>query len=160
MRRESPAGACYPLMKKGHPIGKPPVFWKRPVKFRGMTGPCPGWVDAVEKVLNCFAADFPPKDETRDDCSSICPQANCRSHRRVHCFMMLPPQHICRIARTYGSETFCSVMQKDFFDNIGYNRTLLGNSEQFPLARNTFEFERAAFHEFKPSACDKIGDDA
>jgi hypothetical protein len=44
MRRESPAGACYPLIKKGHPIGKPPVFWKRPVTFRGMTGPCPGWV--------------------------------------------------------------------------------------------------------------------
>jgi hypothetical protein len=44
MRRESPAGACYPLIKKGHPIGKPPVFWKRPVTFRGMTGPCPGRV--------------------------------------------------------------------------------------------------------------------
>src|SRR6516162_562603 len=28
---------------------------------------------AVEKVPNGFAANFPPKDETRDDCSSICP---------------------------------------------------------------------------------------
>jgi len=32
------------------------------------------WVDAVEKVPNGFAANFPPKDEKRDDCSSICPQ--------------------------------------------------------------------------------------
>ena len=47
MRRESPAGACYPQIKKGHAIGKPPVFWKRPVTFRGMTGPCPGWVIRV-----------------------------------------------------------------------------------------------------------------
>ena len=29
-------------------------------------------VDAVEKVPNCFAINIPPKDETRDDCSSIC----------------------------------------------------------------------------------------
>src|SRR5262245_66243465 len=27
------------------------------------------WVDAVEKVPNGFAANFPPKDEKRDDCS-------------------------------------------------------------------------------------------
>jgi hypothetical protein len=30
-------------------------------------------VDAVEKVPNYFATNFPPKDETRDDCSSMCP---------------------------------------------------------------------------------------
>jgi hypothetical protein len=42
--------------------------------------------DAVEKVSNCFATNFPPKDETRDDCSSIRPQASCRSHWRVSSF--------------------------------------------------------------------------
>lgn len=59
MRRESPAGACYPLIKKGHPIGKPPVFWKRPVTFRGMTGPCPGWVIFDRNGLSVMSA-FPP----------------------------------------------------------------------------------------------------
>jgi predicted ATPase len=32
----------------------------------------PSLADAVEKVPNGFAANFSPKDETRDDCSSIC----------------------------------------------------------------------------------------
>ena len=36
----------------------------------------------------------PPKDETRNDCSSICRQANYRSHGRAHRFMMLPPTHL------------------------------------------------------------------
>src|SRR5262245_60411648 len=47
---------------------------------------CLSWVDAVEKVPNCVTAEFPPKDETRDDCTSLCPQASRRSHRRVHRF--------------------------------------------------------------------------
>src|SRR5215831_5306231 len=46
--------------------------------------------DAVEKVPNFFAANFLPRDETRDFCSSIYPQAGCRSHWRVHRFMMRP----------------------------------------------------------------------
>src|SRR5215469_13018063 len=54
-------------------------------------------VVAVEKVLNCSAANFLPKDETRDDCSSRCPQTSCRSHWRVYRFMMLPP-HSCTTA--------------------------------------------------------------
>src|ERR1700756_6018580 len=76
---------------------------------------CPSWVDAVEKVPK---ATFLPKDETRDDCPSICPQASCRSHRRVRRLMMLPPTQL-RDGRTYGSENLRSAMQKDFFDSIG-----------------------------------------
>jgi hypothetical protein len=34
---------------------------------------------------------------------------------------------------------------------------LWGSSEQFPLAGNTFEFERATFREFEPGAGDKVG---
>ena len=37
------------------------------------------------------------KTKSRDDRSSICPQASYRSHRRVHRFMM-PPPHIYKIA--------------------------------------------------------------
>jgi len=59
MRRESPAGACYPLIKKGHPIGKPPVFWKRPVTFRGMTGPCPGWVKSDVLTVSRLLPVYP-----------------------------------------------------------------------------------------------------
>ena len=47
----------------------------------------PFLTDAVEKVPNCFATNFPPKDESRDNCSSICPQASFRSHWRIHRFM-------------------------------------------------------------------------
>src|SRR6201987_1514495 len=65
-------------------------------------------------------ATFLPKDETRDDCPSICPQASCRSHRRVRRLMMLPPTQL-RDGRTYGSENLRSKMQKDFFDSIGPN---------------------------------------
>ena len=54
----------------------------------------PRVTDAVEKVPNCFATNFPPKDESRDDRSSICPQASYRSHGRVHRFMMPPPTHL------------------------------------------------------------------
>ena len=68
MRRESPAGACYPLIKKGHPIGKPPVFWKRPVTFRGMTGPCPGWVKS-RRSDRVSVTSGPPR---RTDISGVC----------------------------------------------------------------------------------------
>jgi hypothetical protein len=50
--------------------------------------------DAVEKVPNCSTANFLPKDETRDDRSSICPRASCRSRWRVHRIMMLPPTQL------------------------------------------------------------------
>ena len=74
-----------------------------PARQRGAPPPSmrPGliWVDAVEKVPNCFATNFPPKDETRDDCSSICPQASYRSHGRVHRFMMPPPDTFIRLPR-------------------------------------------------------------
>jgi len=79
--------------------------------------------DAVEKAPNCFAANFLPKDETRDDCSSVCPQTSYRSHRRVHrfIFMMRPPTQLWD-RRTYGSENLRSAMQKDFFDSIDPER--------------------------------------
>ena len=83
----------------------------------------PSWVDAVENVPSGLATNFPPKDESRDNCSSICPQAGYQSHRRVHRFAM-PPPHIYKDRRAYGSENLCSARQKDFFDNIGQSRRL------------------------------------
>jgi hypothetical protein len=42
MRRESPAGACYPLIKKGHPIGKPPSILEEAGNIPGNDRPMSG----------------------------------------------------------------------------------------------------------------------
>src|SRR5215831_1278700 len=63
--------------------------------------------DAVEKVPNFFAANFLPRDETRDFCSSIYPQAGCRSHWRVHRFMMRPHTIVGSLHRRLGKFQRC-----------------------------------------------------
>src|ERR1700741_2027039 len=76
----------------------------------------------LSKKSQTYLRPIPAKDETRDDCPSICPQASCRSHRRVRRLMMLPPTQL-RDGRPYGSENLRSAMQKDFFDSIDPQRT-------------------------------------
>jgi hypothetical protein len=73
--------------------------------------------DAVEKALNTFAANFPPKDETSD---AIKPVAEVTGE-----FIALGrfPPHNCRLAAPWlGKFVFSDA--KSFFDSIGPSRQI------------------------------------
>ena len=67
-----------------------------------------------KKSPNCLATNFPPKDESRDDCSSMCRQASYQSHWRVHRFAMPPPTHFIRSPRLRLGESVFSDAKRLF----------------------------------------------
>ena len=81
------------------------------------------------KSPNCLATNFPPKDESRDDCSSICPQASYQSHRRVHRFAMPPPTHFIRSPRPRFGEFVFSDAKRLFRQHRSLTALDMRNNE-------------------------------
>jgi hypothetical protein len=82
---------------------------------------CPTWVDAVEKVPNCFLTDFSPSDEMGvkslvDVTSDPLPESAVSSSLDDE-----PPTVIFTWPST-ALKIWSSAMQNDFFDSIGQNR--------------------------------------